>query len=392
MYVKGQDSFVIEETRNEYKVYCSKNVNTSTSRNKNIADRQLRMKAIDLMGAYILFKSSAMDRDLGPEYFQVYADGINLHYNAYLEGIKQENVTFEGQQSICFSCNKTDYLITEASYKDITDLSALLESNYSQNKGEKAANLLYRFPEIDSAWYLGLERDYLSGNAQLPSEIRRLQSVSERFEFSVFGIGDDFPVPNKSACHETLPYSYFFFEEIVTAAPLDEKEKAYSEWRHMIEPHNIYEEILLFCSSRCRSSLPSKNEVTLSSVIEAFPGAVSPFAIRQPTNDDSYHRGAAAYSKSDFSSSAEILQETIDNEGISAPVLNLLGASYRYLGHPEKALPYLLLCLKINPETPYLAGNMYLCLSLLKFPETSRLKNYLSSIAKDNWSKDVLNN
>ena len=348
------------------------------------------MSVIDLIGAYILFKSSEIDKNLGPDYFQVYVDGINLHYNAYLEGIRQEFVAYKGQSILCYSCKKNNYHITEASYSEVTDLGALLEVYYSQNKGEQAANLLYRFPETDESWYLTMERDFLSGNAMLPADIRRLQSVSDRFEFSVFGIGDDFSIPKKSARPESPPYSYFYFEEIVTAAPFDEKERAYSEWQRMIEPRSIYERMILFCSKKCLGHIPSKNEITLSSVIEAFPGAVSPFAIRKPINDESYHKAALAYSESDFSTAADILRETVDNEGITGPILNLLGASYRFLGQPEKALPYLLLCLKLDPRTPYMTGNLFLCLKELRYKHIQEIQLFLSKYCIDTWSKEQL--
>lgn len=391
-YVKGQDAYVIEETHNEYKVYCFKNGSVSASRNRNIADRQMRMMAIDLMGSYIIFKSSEIDKNLGPDYFQVYVDGIKLHYNAYLEGVKQEMLSYKGQPSLCYSCRKTDYNISDASFQEVSNFSSLLETYYLQNKGEKAACLLYRFPDTGAKCYANLEQDFISGNTILPAEIRMLQSITDRFEYSVFGIGEDFTVPNKSVCPETAPYSHFFYEEMVTAVPLKEKAKAYSHWQSMIDPHYVYEEILLFCAKRCRNQLPSTDEVSLSSVIEAFPGAISPFAIRKPTNDNSYREGAAAYSKSDFASSAQILREAVDNEGISAPILNLLGASYRYLGHPEKALPYLLLCLKLDPQTPYLAGNIFLCLSQLQFKDREGMRAFLSSFINENWSKKVINN
>ena len=92
-YVKGYNIYSVSEDTQEYVVECSRSGGVATSRNKNITDRQTRMDAADLIGAYILYKSADVSKSLGPDYFQIYVDGVNLHYNAYLEGMTQEEKT-----------------------------------------------------------------------------------------------------------------------------------------------------------------------------------------------------------------------------------------------------------------------------------------------------------
>lgn len=392
LYEKGQISFEIEETRSEYKIFCTRSGKGMNSRNKNIADRQLRMTAIDLMGAYILYKSSGLSNDLGPDFFPIYVNGINLHYNAYLEGVRQEEVTHEGKPAICYVCKKDSYIITSATYQERIDIPSLLIQNYSNAKNESSAALLYKYPGFTSEQYVMLERDFLQGEVQLPDGIRGLQAKQDRFEQSVFDMSESSGlIPNKSTIPETVPYSHFFLEELVTAASLKEKEIAYREWQKRLQKNSVYEEILLFCAQNCRQKTPSKNDASFCSVVSAFPGAVSPFGIRQPINNTSYQRASRAYSQSQFEDAISILEEIVDMEGISPEILNLLGASYRFVGKYKEAMPYLLLCLKLQPETPYLMGNIYMCLIQLGFQQKEALKSFLISLAKDSWSIEAIN-
>ena len=69
-----------------------------------------------------------------------------------------------------------------------------------------------------------------------------------------------------------------------------------------------------------------------------------------------------------------------------------VGASYRFVGKYKEAMPYLLLCLKLEPGTPYLVGNIYLCLVQLRFQQEEALRAFLTPLAKDLWSKDIIKN
>ena len=131
--------------------------------------------------------------------------------------------------------------------------------------------------------------------------------------------------------------------------------------------------------------------ITISEVIAAYPGAVSPTGIRQPIDENSYNLAAKAYARSDFKESIRLLKEAIDSEGISKKTLNLLGASYRFDGNAKEAMPYLLLCFKLDPNTPYLSGNIALCLDMLKYPRMKEALSFLLGYAKDDWSKMEIN-
>ena len=391
--VKGSNRFEVKETKNEYEVLCSRGESGIISKNKNILDRQLRMDAVDLIGAYILFKNQS---ELPPELFPVFVEGINYHYEAYLEGLSQSERTVKGKTVICYSCLKGNYKIESASYNAGMTIPDMLLSHYNRDKGEASAALLYGYDNLTSVNYINLEHDYLSGDTQLPSGIRVLQGIADRFESTVFefnnlelqtalqGIKESEPKQN--------PYRQFYYEEYLTAAPLKTKDGLYRQWRKCIsEPHCIWEDFLRFAADKAATPL-SSGPVSFSDVIAAFPGAVSPFGIRTPLNDNSYNSATVLYSESQFEKAALLLKESIDNEGISPKSLNLIGASYRLIGKPEQGLPYLLLCIKLDPKTPFLVGNIVLSAAGLGYEKTDQLAKELSQFAIDKWSKTELSN
>ena len=396
-YVKGANRFEVKETSKEYQVLCFNSKTGQTSRNKNITDRQLRMDAIDLIGAFIVYKDSEAFKSLGSEYFQIYVEGLQLHYYAVLEGMRNENLTVDGIPCIRYSCTKDAYNMQSATYQKNIDIGDLLVAHYSSDKSEKSASLLYKYKDFNSEQYLRLEQDFLVGDAVIPSNIRQFQSVTDRFEMSVFSsLPENMDAPlkmAKSTKPESAPYMQFYYEEMVTSVPLEDKTDYYIRWQKSLSTDGcLYEDILKFCSEKCKKNLPDKNEACLSAAIEAFPGAVSPFGIRQPIDDASYGRAAQAYSQSDFVQASSILKGIIDDEGVSPKVLNLLGASYRFLGKPEDAMPYLLLCFKLYPKTQYLVGNLYLCLEELGFTQMGSLKIFLQDYSIDSWSNETLEN
>ena len=114
--------------------------------------------------------------------------------------------------------------------------------------------------------------------------------------------------------------------------------------------------------------------------------------IRQPINNEKYFDAVRAYTNLDFRQSVDILKEAIDTEGISPELLNLLGASYRFLDKPHRALPFLLLAFKLNPKTNYLVGNVALCLKMINYPSMDDACHFLMSYAVDEWSKNEIKN
>ena len=390
-YVKGYNIFEVSETATKYEVVCRKSNSEMISRNKNILDRQFRVEAIDLIGAYILFKREA---NMPASLFQIYVEGINLHYTAYVEGVSQEEKTIGGTSCIVYSCAKDNYRIESATYNRNINIQSLLAVHYAQNKGESAAAMIYDYEGFSSEQYLMLEQDFLLGATMLPQGVRSLQEVADRFEMSVYSLDDassnEILRPLKNAVPKSNPYVQFFYEEMVTASPLSAKGAAYKQWRASISsPRCVWEDFMLFCSNMA-SVAPKANDASFSKVIAAYPGAVSPFGVRQPTDDSSYNAAAQAYSQSNFETAVKILKESLDNEGISARNLNLLGASYRFLGQEDKAIPFLLLGFKLEPKSAYVTGNIALCAQKMGYPRTRELCSFLLNAAVDDWSSSEI--
>lgn len=395
IYVKGITSFEIKENKDNFEVICLRKGQPATSQNKNITDRQLRLQAIDLIGAYIIFKRDYADR-IEPVYFQVVVDGINLHYNAVIEEVRSEQIFVNGSSAICYICPKAKYKLEIATYTKNLDLFSLVKDYYTRNKNANSASLLYEFTEFDSHCYVQLENDFHKGNTYLPSSVRRLLQIEDRFERSIYSENEEqLNVVLKQVNEEFIdkqPYSRFCLEELVTSVPLNEKMKYYQEWREtMQKSKTVWEDIIYYCSQRVEYNI-NKDATCFTDVITSFAGAISPFGIRQPINNEKYFDAVRAYTNLDFRQSVDILKEAIDTEGISPELLNLLGASYRFLDKPHRALPFLLLAFKLNPKTNYLVGNVALCLKMINYPSMDDACHFLMSYAVDEWSKNEIKN
>lgn len=392
-YVIGNILCEIEETESQYIVTTGLQNGVLDSRNQNIQERRLRLNAIDVIGAYILYKDFAIKHQLTSDYFQVYAQGINLHYNATLVNIKQERIVKEDKLLYRYVCNKSDYNIKCATYQPSIDLYSLLVRNYQQQRNEHSAQLLCNYSQSTAMDYITIARDFFIGNAQMSTAMRQLQSSPDRLEESLYGTGN---LDLKSVVSDVIsslpvshPYRELHYAMLVSTAPLKDKEKFYTGWRAEIESvGNIWTEILLFCAQKCAASKHS--EMSISETIAAFPGAIAPHTIRYATYEPNYEAATQHYANSRFKESAQMLLESIDVNGISPRTLNLLGASYRLDGKTKEAIPYLLLGFIMEPNAQYLAGNLALCLRQLEFPKIEQAVDFLLQYAKDSWSQEQL--
>ena len=290
-----------------------------------------------------------------------------------------------------YRCKTDKYNISHATYRKDLDIDTLLSENYRRRKDADAVELMAKYHPLSITDWLMVEKDYLLGNSSIPGFARKLQEVPDRLEQSIF-MDNDNVGEYKGALPNKPHYRVFFLEDIVTSLPTNKKGYAYRLWvKSLDNVDGIMPELLRFCAkNRPSGSLPK--DAVLTDVIEAFPGALSPWGIRAPIDSRLYDEAVKAYSNSDFQLAADLLTEHINNNGIQPVALNLLGASLRYLRHPKRALPYLLLCLKLEPNTPYVVGNIYLCLTQSGFHQGAALKTCLDPLANDSWSIEMLTN
>jgi hypothetical protein len=159
-------------------------------------------------------------------------------------------------------------------------------------------------------------------------------------------------------------------------------------WKASLSKDVIAERVLLFCSEKCTVPLPDESILT-TDIILAYPGAISPFAIRKGGEAD-YAKAASLYSNLKFEEAATLLEGSINAHGITDKNLCLLGASLRLSGNPAKALPYLIMCAYLNPKAEYLAGNIALCMAALKFKHLDDLLSHLKDADIDSWSQQQI--
>lgn len=392
VYHKGTTIYEVKEYHDEYIVLCFKKGLSSTSRNKNITDRQLRLDAMDLIGSYIVFKNEYSH--FQPRYFQIVVDGIKLHYKAMIEDIRQEYREIDGKTVLCYICSKNKYNINSASYNRDLDLLSLIEMNYERKKNEETANFFYEYEEFNSNHYIQLQEDFHKGNAVIPIWVRTQLQIEDRFERSIYTNEKEKQIKkdNETYIPKTEPYNRFYLEELVTSVTLDNKDKCYQEWKRSLQSaKTVWEDVLYYCSKIIDGKI-DKDNICFSNVIESYCGAISPYGIRQPIDGEMYRQAANEYSNSNFEESARILRESIDTEGISALSLNLLGASFRFLNRPKEALPFLILCFKLNPQTQYLVGNIAICLKMIDYSRMDEVCDFLLNYAVDDWSKNEIAN
>ena len=196
-------------------------------------------------------------------------------------------------------------------------------------------------------------------------------------------------IADAADCMETEnPFRTNCAIELVTSAKVKDKKTYYEKWKASLSKDVIAEKVLLLCTEKCNFPLPKENILT-TDIILAYPGAISPFALREG-GDSEYAKAASLYSTLKFEEAAALLEESINTQGITDKNLCLLGASLRLSGNPAKALPYLIMCLYLNPKTEYLAGNIVLCLSTLKFKDLDDILSQLKSFDIDSWSQQQI--
>ena len=393
IYISGENTYEIKETSSNYEVLCFRNEMPTNYRNKNTIERMMRLDAIDLIGTYIIYKDYYYTK-IKPEYFQLLVDCIDLHFKSTIQDVHQEYRIMDGKTVVCYTCSKDNFNMESVTYKRNLDLLSLLELNYSKRKNEKSASLLYESSEFEPSHYIQLEEDYHKGKVVLPSALKQLGQIEDRLERSIYAENDKQLITLfQRACNQSPksePYCRFYLQELVTSAPLNKKEKYYRKWQESMQlARTVWEDALYYCSQEIEQNI-NVEIVCFTDVISSFVGAISPFGIRQPINKTSYNKAVKAYSKSDFQQSVEILVESIDMEGISPESLNLLGASYRFLNRPKEALPFLILCFKLNPKTRYLVGNIALCFGMIDYPQMDELCKFLIDYAVDDWSNNEI--
>ena len=384
-YERGSSTYELSENKSSYIVRCEIPTSASGSRNQSLAVSRTRLTAKNIIGAGILFRDFARENRLDDSYFQIFVDCAAVNYKAEVKGFVQKNTGHD----IIYECPKDTYRLQDASYKKITNLKELLENYYNIRKDSYSAGKLYSYGNVSLQNSISFYHDFLSGKAQISETYSRLQSFNDRFEQALYSDNTsmlDALIADAADCMETEnPFRTNCAIELVTSAKVKDKKTYYEKWKTSLSRDVLAERILSFCSEKCMFPLPKENILT-TDIILAYPGAISPFALKTGRDSD-YAKAASLYSTLKFKEAAALLEESINTQGITDKNLCLLGASLRLAGNPAKALPYLIMCLYLNPKTEYLAGNIVLCLSALKFKYLDDILSQLKGSDIDSWSQ-----
>lgn len=387
-YERGGSTYELSNNKSSYVVTCKVPAQTSNSRVYTLAVSRTRLTAKNLIGASILFHEFASCNKLDDSYFQMFVDCVSVNYKAEISDFVQKG-SARSDGEIIYECPKDKYRIHEASYRKITDLEDLLQTYYNTRKDSYSAGILYSHGNLSLKNSVSFFYEYLSGKARISETYSRLQSYHDRFDESVYSDNNQvlFALVNNAAecVDKHMPFKSCCEIEMVTAARLKEKKTWYARWTNSLSRDVLAEQILLFCSQKCTSVIPKENVLT-TDLILAYPGAISPFALRKGLDSD-YSRAANLYSQSKFEEAAIFLEDAINLNGITDRTLCLLGASLRLSDKPEMALPYLILCTYLNPKTEYLAGNIALCLASLNFKNLENVLQELNELNIDSWSR-----
>ena len=387
-YERGSSTYELSENKSSYIVRCEIPRSASGSRNQSLAVSRARLTAKNIIGAGILFRDFARENRLDDSYFQIFVDCAAVNYKAEVKGFVQKNTG----NDIIYECPKDTYRLQDASYRKITNLKELLENYYNLRKDSYSAEKLYSYGNVSLQSSISFYHDFLSGNAQISEAYSRLQSFNDRFEQALYSDNTsmlDALIADAADCMETEnPFRTNCAIELVTSAKVKDKKTYYEKWKTFLSRDVLAERILSFSSEKCMFPLPKEN-ILITDIILAYPGAISPFALKKG-RDSEYAKAASLYSTLKFEEAAALLEESINTQGITDKNLCLLGASLRLSGNPAKALPYLIMCLYLNPKTEYLAGNIVLCLSALKFKYLDDILSQLKGSDIDSWSQQQI--
>lgn len=387
-YERGSSDYELSENKSSYIVRCEIPISASGSRNQSLAVSRTRLTAKNIIGAGILFRDFAKENRLDDSYFQIFVDCAAVNYKAEVKGFVQKNTG----NDIIYECPKDTYRLHEASYRKIANLKELLENYYYIRRDSYSAAKLYLQGNVSLHNSISFYHDFLSGKAQISETYSRLQSFNDRFEQALYSDNTsmlDALIADAADCMETEnPFKTNCAIELVTSAKVKDKKTYYEKWKTSLSRDVLAERILSFCSEKCMFPLPKENILT-TDIILAYPGAISPFALKKGRDSD-YAKAASLYSNLKFKEAAALLEESINTHGITDKNLCLLGASLRLAGNPAKALPYLIMCTYLNPKTEYLVGNIVLCLSALKFKYLDDILSQLKGSDIDSWSQQQI--
>lgn len=401
-YSNNEASFRVSQQAGQYLVKCTLKRDVAGSRSLKRAQNRLRLRAVDLVGNYIIFKSTDVDIPDKDRLFGAFVDYSNLMFRAQVEKFSTGQWDFcDGARCITFTCDQSDFTIDQKQYPEEFDFSAIMMMDFRKNKTIEGACRIFSSGLSGPGETLDMEMLFLSGNAPLDQTTGQLQKLSPagRLESSLFGtdslmqslvVADTARIAGGCEFGEMIRAKVLF-----TAAGISLKDSIYEIYLDDLAAcDDLWYRVQYFSAlHRDVSDFYGLEEATVFDVIGAYPVALDVFGLRIGYGGKYYDRALEAFGRDEIENALELLRDEINFSGVTPEALNLTGACYRLLDRPAKALPYLLLAFYLDRETTYLSGNTCLCLDALKYEEISEIAEYFINNPKtDNWSKTQISN
>ncbi|MFP4471427.1 MAG: hypothetical protein ACLFPE_12110 [Bacteroidales bacterium] len=394
--------FGISETSDSYIADCRLNVQIGHSRELQRIHNQLRLRAIDLIGNYVVINSLDLPLKARGSLFQAFVDNTNLRFTAEVEKLSSDPWGFcEDRRCIRFVVDKNDFRINQRYLEQDFDLANILYMNFRRCKTMDAACALLDYSGADPGLLISTEMLFLNGSAEIHPEISALLKINPhyRLENSLFGndslqqiLVDSISTLDKDFC----AFGGMIISKILfTSAQPEDKPAYFDDYQYYLsQMQGEWHELMKYTlAQRDAESFSSFGEATVFDVIGAFPGALNPFGMRPGNNGEHYAAAMEAFAGEDIQAALNHLRDEINFNGITATNLNLTGACYRLLENPGRALAYLLPAYYLDAEALYVRGNMILCLQALGYPELQEIAAYfLENTTIDPWSKDQILN
>lgn len=394
--------YLVEDIGNEYQIRAVLHNQVESSRRLQMARNRLRLKAVNIVGNYLVFKSVDLDYPRKDELFDIFLDNSQLDFEAHIEQFKYSAWDQCGaSRCIYFNCKKKDFVINTANYQFDMDLGEMLQINFERKRSLESAALLieYETPSLEKA--MQMESMFLSGRGSLEEEFSDLLHTNEAYHLQTSLFGNDSLFQLKFYQALELPFEESDFAKLIkdrilfTAAPIEEKNILYEEYLNSLKKLNgLWWSMQSFSASEIIiKEFPGWDMATVFDVIGHFPVALNYFNMNLVEQGNDYVRALELFTIEDFDGSLKSLHNEVNFNGINSSTLNLIGATYRLKEEPQKALPYLLLSFQMNPEQMFVRGNIYLCLQALDFPKLDELQNtFLNQTNLDPWSKNQIEN
>jgi tetratricopeptide (TPR) repeat protein len=394
--------YLLEVKGNEYQVRAVLKNKIQSSRRLQMARNRLRLKAVNLLGNYLVFKSVDIDYPNKDELFDIFLMNSQLSFEAHVEQFKYSSWEQCGaSRCIYFSCKKKDFEINSADYSFDLDVSEMLIINFERKRNLLSACRLLEHSHLGLKQALHMEAMFLSGRGALETEFKELLKSNEAYHLQLSLFGNDSLFQMKFYSAHELPMKKNAFGKMVkhrilfTAAPIDEKSFLYEEYLESLSHlDGLWWDMQSFAASKIQTEeFPGWELATVYDVIGHFPLVLNYFNMNIVEQGNDYVRALELFTIEDFDGSLRSLENEINFNGISSASLNLIGATFRLKEEYHKALPYLLLSYQMNPEQMFVRGNIFLCFQALEFPEINHLQ--LALLEQENldpWSKNQIEN